>query len=365
MKRNVYHRLSVEALENRWCPSVTARVTPDGSLQIRGSSADLQITQTSPGVFKVIDEGLDRGTFARVRNDLWLDLRGDNDRVVIDLGGVYGNNAVLDSIFANLGDGDDVLSIRRGTVTESVAVRGGAGSGDDILFSADLEVRQNVSVLSAHFVTLEEGSFIGGNLFLTGGAAANWYTLSGVINGSAFLSGSYDADQVYITNTAIIDGSLLAHLHNGDDLFRMDGQVAGSLILDTARGNDLVEMRGRIGHSALVFLGADDDRFSFAGEFGYESSWNNMLFVDAGQGNDTATFFQSATLHGTSSVQLGNGDDTFILEDRAASLSLTVNGGRGQDTFDGNPAMLSVPPVSFEVFLNGDDGGEEEEPPPE
>src|SRR5262249_49065933 len=86
MNRCMSRRLSVEFLEDRWCPSVSARLSAGGNLLIKGSSTDLQITQVAPHSFDVFDDGVKRGSFSGV-NSLQVNLRGDNDRVTIDLGG--------------------------------------------------------------------------------------------------------------------------------------------------------------------------------------------------------------------------------------------------------------------------------------
>src|SRR4051794_39513629 len=93
MKRPFRTRLSVEMLEARDCPSVTA-VVEAGSLKVAANAATsgLTITQssTTPGTFTVAESSIPGGsvTLTGVTEDILLRLSNANDTgVVIDLGG--------------------------------------------------------------------------------------------------------------------------------------------------------------------------------------------------------------------------------------------------------------------------------------
>src|SRR4051794_2255142 len=76
-------RLSLETLETRWCPAVTA-ILSGGTLSLTGDSTDLKITQTAAGTFSVTDNGSPVGgsSFASVKH-LDIDLGAGNDKVAL------------------------------------------------------------------------------------------------------------------------------------------------------------------------------------------------------------------------------------------------------------------------------------------
>jgi hypothetical protein len=266
MNRNRSYRPSLEAFEDRCCPSVTAQVS-GGALLVQGGSAGLQINQVAERSFEVIDEGVNLGTFARVRR-LQVDLGAEDDLVGLDLGGF----ATLNGASINLGDGSNELLAQNGTLRQ-LQVDGGGG-----------------------------------------------------------------ADFVDLSSSLTVNGRLAVRLFAGDDVFGTAAQVNGR---------------------ARFRLGAGNDSFGFFGQLDSDSDGVSELLVRAGAGADIVTFGSLAVVNGSGLVRLGGGDDTFVLEDRGEPLPLEVHGLGGNDTFEGDPADLTTPPLGFETFSNDNGGGEE------
>src|SRR5262245_31934547 len=128
MRRPFSAPLSVEVLEDRCCPSVTAKVL-DGNLIVTGSSTNLTLTEETmgavTGVVKVLDNGVNRGTFT-VTGDVRVWLGSSADTVNVDLKG----NSMPGSLYFNLGGGGDRITVTNGALVGNLILLGGAGGAD-------------------------------------------------------------------------------------------------------------------------------------------------------------------------------------------------------------------------------------------
>src|SRR5262249_45564073 len=120
MKVRKRFSLTLEMLEDRSVPAVTASVVR-GSLVVvggAGAGSNLAITGSdtnADGVadtFSVVDGATTVGSFGNVTKDVVLRLSKNNDIVSFDLGG---SSAPRD-IVANLGNGVNSLTVTNGTV---------------------------------------------------------------------------------------------------------------------------------------------------------------------------------------------------------------------------------------------------------
>jgi hypothetical protein len=348
MNRQQRHRPSLETLEDRWCPSVSARVF-FGNLVVVADTAttDLTVQQTGANAFKVTENGtpVSGGDFSGVTRNVILRLSGNDDTgVVIDLNGQTAPGDVL----ASLGGGTNDLKVLGGTgggtVTGYLAVSGGQGAdsvtlgdgtnaltvggatavGLDGGVADALEVSGAVTLKGSLFttfvnsITLDDGSTLQRSAILVGGSGSNTVNLNGTINGSVLFFGSARSDAVDELNVnGSVGGSLTAYL---DGVFGLFGYG----------GNDKATINGSVG---------------------------GPVYLDAGGGADSVTFTKNATLSTSASnvVNLGAGDDTFTLEDRTgatqAVLPLKVDGGANGtagDTFVGDQTQLTPAPKGFE-----------------
>src|SRR5215468_187677 len=126
MKARTRVRPSLEALEQRWCPSVSAAVR-GGSLVVSGAATNaadtIQITQTAANTFQIKDGATVVATLSGVTKDVVVNLGAANDKVALDLGG----RAAPRNVSINLGRGDNQLSVVNGTIDGHLSVFGGRG----------------------------------------------------------------------------------------------------------------------------------------------------------------------------------------------------------------------------------------------
>src|SRR5579862_3872706 len=137
MKQSKRPRLLVEALEVRYCPSVTA-VVSHGNLLVTADAptSKLTVTQTANNTFQVTEGSTSfSSTLSGVTKDIVLNLSNGNDTgVAINLGD--SSFAALRNIEANLGGGTNDLTVSNGTLTGNVDVHSGAGTDAITLGSA-------------------------------------------------------------------------------------------------------------------------------------------------------------------------------------------------------------------------------------
>jgi hypothetical protein len=347
MKAFARTHLTVEALEDRAVPAVMASVI-HGDLVVLGdpkAASHLSITASDTNAdkvadtFKVMDGTATVGTFSGVTHDLILRLGKEDDAVTIDLAGL----STPHGIRANLGGGDNSLSILNGTVKGAVLVRGGAdgnvvtlggataltvnggvfahfaGPGNGVLeLKGSALVKGNVVTDDVASVKLDAGSAVGKNVIDHGGAAADTLSVTGAVGGDVVFFGGKGADTLNVTGT--VGGSVIAFLGAGNDVAKVGGAVAGGVFLDGGPGNDTLTLSGAVAGRTAVF---------------------------GGKGNDVVTVAATARLNKAAGIVLGKGDDTFTLSGAAVFRNLFAQGGRGGNTFVGNRAQAGLKLVGF------------------
>jgi hypothetical protein len=339
--------LSVEALEDRSVPAVTASVV-HGDLVVVGdptAASHISITASDTNAdkvadtFKVTDGTTTVGTFGGVTHDLILRLGKENDAVTIDLGGLSAPHEVK----ADLGGGVNSLNIINGTVKGSVSVHGGDGTNALTLGgAAALTVNGGVEVhldgpgngmlelkglatvkgdlVADHVssVKLDAGSTVGKNVHDHGGPGADSLSVAGAVGGDVVFNGGKQGDTLSVTGS--IGGNLFADLGAGSDVATVGGTVAGDLVLRGGPGKDTLTLSGTVGGHTTVF---------------------------GGGGGDAVTVAATARLKTAAVVQLGPGNDTFTLAGAAVFPSLFAKGGPGANSFVGNKGQAGLKLVGF------------------
>jgi hypothetical protein len=333
--------LSVEALEDRSVPAVTASVV-NGSLVVLGDSAASHVAITASDTnndkvadsFKVSDGAATVGTFSGVTGDLVLRLGKGDDAVSIDLGGLSTPHGIRPS----LGSGNNTLTVTNGTVKGSLSVQGKDGTdGLTLGGTTALTINGDVSVhLEGHAtgkvelkgtaavkgdlwgehagtVLLDAGSTVGKDVFLHGGPESDTLNLAGTVGGDVVFLGGKNADTLTVTGK--IGGNLFAFLGEGNDVANIGGTVSGFVFLDGGHGNDSLTLSGTVGGRTLVL---------------------------AGPGDDAVTIAATANLKSAASVELGSGSDKLTLDGSAHFTHLFAKGGSGKDTFVGNKAQTGL-----------------------
>jgi hypothetical protein len=300
-------RPCLEALEERWCLSVTATLS-GGTLTISGDSSNLQVTRTAAGTFTVLDtisKARSVQTFSGVKR-LDVDLGNGNDRTHIDLGG----GTLTGGVSVSMGRGKDSLAIVNGTIQKKLSVRAGpgndsvaldgltvgtatsvdlgGGAGNTLVISGGTTLRGSLDAFHVNLFTLDAGSSVLGNVHVVGGRAANTVTIAGHVGHDLVFAGGDRGDTVTVVGTA---------------------SIGGSAFLVTGGGDDTVTFGGTVG----------------VGDKGY-------LFIDTGGGADQVTFTSSALVHGDATVLLGPGNDTFGFGGKVTGM-LFCDGGPGFDAF--------------------------------
>jgi hypothetical protein len=314
-------RLSVEALECRAVPAVTAGVT-HGDLVITGDPAaasHLTVTASDANGDKVADTFVVKdgtttvGTFNGVNHDVIFRLGKGNDAVTLDLGGLSAPHDVR----ADLGGGTNSLTVGNGTVKGALVVRGGA-AGSTLELLGGATVKGDVLTDRVGTVKLDAGSTVGDNVIDQGDGAADALTVAGKVGGDVIFLGGRQADT--FTVTGAVGGSVFAFLGDGNDVAKVGGTIGGALVLDGGPGKDALTLSGTVG---------------------------GHVDVIGGGGGDAVTVAATAQLKKASHIELGNGNDTFTLNASAALANLVVHGGHGTDTFVGNKAQAGLKLLGF------------------
>jgi fibronectin-binding autotransporter adhesin len=340
-------RISLEALEERWCPAVTARVS-FGFLLVGGSATNpgdtIKISQTAADTFKVEDGGTTVGTFSGVTRDVRIGLGSANDKVAVDLGG----NTTPRGITALLGGGENSFSLVGGTVRGSLYVNGGTGvdtvalgdgttslqvngnvtaaldgsAGDSLTLADKATIKGSMSTFFVNNTTLAAGSSVEGSVGLVGGTGGNTVTVAGKVAGNLAFTGSPLVDTFTLTGS--VGRNLFVSTFAGDDSISLGGTVTGRVFVDSDGGKDKIQFSGSIGSSTTVFAGSGDDNLTIAAG----SKFAGNAFIGMGAGNDTVTMAAPADV---------------------SIVNMLINGGLGTDTFIGVRVRTGLTLLSFDA----------------
>jgi len=330
MKRFQATRLSLEMLETRWCPSVSAHLVHHTLEVVAANSAEtLNITETAQGTFAVNNGSpVGKSPFNNVTNVV-CHLDNASDTVTIDLGG-FKLNGNLEVFFGKGKSADtDQLTVKNGKIGGELHVAGGpetdtvtlgvagaatslevfhdayineaSGGADKLEINDGVTLDQALTAISTNNFDLAAGSTVKGDLIISGGSLQHTVTIEGNVNHTLYFTGSVHADSLTVAASATL-GSLVVHLGNAPK-----------------------------NTSNEVSIGA---------------TINNLLNILGGAGADHVTITGAATIKGTLTARLGAGDDIFTVPSGANGLHGLVNGGSGSNTFNGGHSGLKL--VNFQ-----------------
>lgn len=382
--------LGLEKLEDRVCLTVSATLTPGGSLAVTGDADGLvEIVAVDTETFDVFDNEELVATVEGVTRDIGVRIdqnapdASNDDQVQIRLG-----ESSVRKISANLGHGNDSLQVSGQAEIARLTYRGGlgddavgsnvqidqaiqmfGGAGADEL-SVDQNVRRiyfhggrgddaiqlssnvNSNIVAArmgqgdnHFAsdgnvnhllavrggasadTVRIGGSVGGLLKVNMGHGENDLGLNATVDGFAFIRGGSGTDTVTIGGDAEISRHAGILLGHGDNQFNMSGS-ANSLFVGAGDGTDNIVLGedSRVGNNAGFFMGHGDNNLRIHGEVG------NNVFAWGGRGNDDVFFSETAGIGGNALGLLGHGENRFLHAGTIAG-DLTVLSKNVDDTF--------------------------------
>ncbi len=377
MKKQCRLSLSLEALEDRACPSLTVSLT-SSYLRISGtptSTTDpLSITQVggaNNNLFQVKDGTHNLGTY-RVSGSLYVNLtsRPNDVDVVLNGGFVPGN------VQMQLGNGyvgsdpfdaavnvasDTTGGTAGGTIRGSLIITGGNGQEfldvggyqDELAATpvprtpAPITIRGNLTASTkagaAGFLgdqlQLGAGTRVGGNVQAT---QVDSVTVGEPGNPAAATVGG----ALWDTNTGSSPGTSL-------DIF---GTVSGSVTMNTSaavsNGNEftLESSTGSIGKILSVSLGSTGSGANFFSlGAGTTVGGSATLTNNGATSSPLAGMFDiEGQINSSLTLNLGSGDNSVTSDTGAATGDLAINGGDGNDSIGG----FSVPGFSASVGGN-------------
>jgi hypothetical protein len=323
-------RKLLESLEQRLCLAVDVNLT-SGLLAITGDAdgalkidiAEVTVDNNPVMAVTVADNGAAIGApvpLTDLTSGMQIKLGGTDagadDDVSIDLGGQS-----VPRITADLGSGNNNLTVSDGTVAGSLTVRSGSGN-DTVHIASDATINGLVTLAlggganavavdgDAKFVLVLDGNgddsiTIGetaaiDRLFASLGSGTNNVSIAGVVSGSVDVAGGRDADTLDISGSA---GSVFALLGSGDNLVTISGDVTKSAIISGGNGGDTIDISGDVGGQVLANLGGGTNSLSLAGAVG-----GNVGYT-GGQGKDTLNLAATATVGGNVVAHLAGGEN--------------------------------------------------------
>ena len=237
------------------------------------------------------------------------------------------------------------------TIGGNLTVSG--GSGNVGVLTGAMTIGGNLQVN----LTGSQGSVTGANNLSISGQAAGATIVDGnlVYNGG----GNNGLDLA----GGIVEGNANINLGNGTDSIALDTigntvttAIYGNLYVNKGNGNlntaPFAPIQATIGGSSNFNVGNGDNTIAFdAG--GGNGPIDGPIHVNAGNGDNTI-FFGSSTgaQFYNVGVRLGNGDDTVAVSGAGATLSGTVIGGNGLNTFQQLGGAQLAPYFLLENFNN-------------
>ncbi len=354
---------TVERLETRECPSVSATVIGGNLVIFARNSTTLDISQTAAGSYDISENGSTPISRTGVTGSLIVNNMGLFNSPTVDID--FNGFATVKNVTATfLTFGTTTLTVHDGTITGKLAVFGGLRadtvnlgdvdsltvngnttvnlfSGADTLNVAALaDLKGNLSTTLIENVTTDIGSLVEKSAFFVGGHGANTYNLHGAVTGSVWFTGSIKADTFNADGT--IGQDLVIALLAGNDNVDLSAAIGNNLAINSAPfgGTKTINLGGTVGNNAKVKLGSGGDTVNFTGIIA------NSFVLHTGFGNDHVNFLSGSSVT-DATVILGFGDDIFCL-DAGVTVAGTANiyagyilFAAGNDTF--NTPLAAVP----------------------
>lgn len=344
MPRQRTNQLSVNRLEDRSTPSVSAMMTngtlfvtgspstPLSEVRLEGSGDVIRVLdgQQRLGLFRMVHDinvRLDQGANVAVTPgtnesigdlNIWLG-KGDNS-VFVGAGSVknvsifanyVGKNRITVSglnaqnVSANLGAGKDEVNVVKSAINSlNVHSAEQVNLDQGMIGTVQLENRMNemstmtlaeikgdLSVVQRGGTLTVDGS-VGGSLAYNNVRAVTPSSLviHGAIRGSLSMIGTQFGDYASFNAGAAVEGNLALHLGAGNDRANIEGSVGTpkvltTLIVDAGLGDDVVSLTDTAtiwAPKAAISLGQGDDQCFIA-----KSAYYEWLELDGGDGKDS------------------------------------------------------------------------------
>lgn len=272
---------------------------------------------------------------------------------------VHVNSGTYGSVYVGTGDGDDAVVLGDGVNAakfgSAVTFIDGGGANDSLVMKDKATIGLfYLQTVAVNNVQLDAGSKINGSLYVTGGYnVANTLTVNNEITGFGTYIGSGGVDTVNVGSTAKFGKAVLVDLRAGNDVANLQGTYGTTLNINAGAGDDDVEVGGTVNTALVALLGDGDDYFSTSAKIGTAPTLLNRLTVDAGKNNDQVAIRAAAIINGSVNIKLGDGDDSFSLDDAAFLVSARIDGGAGTDTYYGTRPRTNVVDLAFETYVAG------------
>jgi hypothetical protein len=295
---------AVERLEDRYCLTVAAALD-NGMLAVTGDAdGAVAITATDATTYKVSDNNADVATVSNVTGGIKVAIdatAGKDDTVTIDLG-----EQSVDRVMANLGDGDNNLTLQNGTVNGNLQFTGGTGNDS---------------------LTLVAGATVAKSLTARMGAGDNALDVEGTVSRDVVMIAGAGDDTLTIGADATISRNVIALLGGGDNTVSIAGDVARGATILAGRGNDTVDVTSdaTIGRSVVAALGSGDNKLSVEGTI------EGSLVVSGRDGNDDVTIDSDAAITGNLVAILGDGSNSVNVQGSVGN-NLVVTSANSADT---------------------------------
>lgn len=314
MKHRLRTRVFLEALEDRWCPSVNFS-SNNGTLLITGSSSNpggsIAITETAANTIAVTDGGNPVTTQTGIKN-VTVKLTSADDNVAVNLGGF----TLQGNLNINLGSGTNVLSLGNGTIGGELKVAAGSGTdhvtlgdgstsltvskntsidtdggaNDALMMQGGVDLKGSLLTDSISSITLANQSTVEKNATFLGSKNGSTIELDGSIQGRSVFLAPFISSSTSSKLTLGSNGSIGSDLVFTSSLFSkasntldVEGKVGGDVFFfGTGQGDTLTEgASGSIGHNLIATFGEGSNQVDIAGSIG------NNVFLTVGGGTVT------------------------------------------------------------------------------
>jgi len=242
-------RPALEALEERWVPTVNAKIVGGDILRITGRTANpgntISILQTAQGSFTVSDGGVPvfvsgPGTV----DNLLILLPTHNANVDVNLGGFLLNGSLTATMAYS---GTNTLTVNNGAIAHNLTYTGGFGR-DVLTVGPGVGVLQNLvanTLFGSDQVTLDTGSRVANRAVINTFFGNDRIDLNGTIGDGSGLNLIVDSgfgdDQVNLNAGFTLNGDGRVYLGFGNDRFTLSDAavINGTLTVDGGFGNDV------------------------------------------------------------------------------------------------------------------------------
>ncbi len=317
MKTQHQARLSLEQLEDRSCPTVSISLQGT-ALQVSGSPihGSITIQEVQTNGYDVYDGNvlLNPGgrPYAAAGGILLQNLTGPGSPITINLGGL----ATGGNISANLGSGNNNLTVENGSLSGMLAV---SGKGNDFV-----ELGGNLGSLQvAKDVTID----------LPG-------TTGLQVDANATLSQSLTV--LALTNLNLVAGSQIVGSFAGVSraagaTFILAGNVEHTVTVSMFGNNSTVNLSGTEGKPGTVGVTTTLGLVGGNSKVNFTGTSNGGFWVNLRGGSNSVTVAGGSSIHGGATIDLGNGASNNLVFNgavtkAASGMGLLVTGSGASDS---------------------------------